>query len=186
MEEAIIEIKAQFSTKLPRSIYRYKNKSRNDLTVELDETDVAIIKSLMEDGRKSFRAISRELKISTPTIQARYERLVNIGLIKSIKPEIDVSKLAKNSKRKFSKDIIQNLKDQKKHFHVKLDNLKVKLKCEFCEGPINDKPKVLKFANFERFFCCTSCRNDYKEKYGGRIQSLIEQYEEGKKEKKKI
>jgi DNA-binding Lrp family transcriptional regulator len=153
------------------------------LPVEIDDTDISIIKSLMEDGRKSFRAISRELKISTPTVKARYERLVNIGLIKSVKPEIDVSKLAKKTKAKFSDKVIQNLKDQKKHFHVKLDNLKVKLKCEFCEGPINSKPLVFKFANLERFFCCTSCRNDYKEKYGGRIQSLIEQYEEEKKKK---
>ncbi len=135
----------------------------------------------MDDGRKSFRAISRELKISTPTVKARYERLVNIGLIKSVMPEIDTSKLAKNTKDKFSDKVIQNLKDQKKHFHVKLDNLKINLKCEFCEGPINNKPLVLKFANIERFFCCTSCRNDYKEKYGGRIQSLIEKYKEEKK-----
>ena len=146
-----------------------------------DDTDIAILKSLMKDARKSFRAISRELKISTPTVQARYERLVNIGLIKSVKPEIDVTKLDKKHKSKFSEETIQNLKSQKKHFHVKLDNLKVKMRCEFCQGPINDKPRVLKFAGFERFFCCTSCRTDYKEKYRGRIEALIEEYKEKKK-----
>jgi len=151
------------------------------LAIQLDDTDLAIIKSLMENGRKSFRAISRELKISTPTVQARYERLVNIGLIKSVKPEIDVSKLDRRHKTRFSDELIQDLKKQKKHFHVKLDNLKVKLKCEFCLGLINDKPKVLKFANLERFFCCTSCRTDYKEKYRGRIDSLTEQYKEKNK-----
>jgi len=151
------------------------------LPVPLDDTDIAIIKSLMQDGRKSFRAISRELKISTPTVKARYERLVNIGLIKSVRPEIDISKLAKKTKDKFSKDIIQNLKEQKRHFHVKLDNRKGKRKWELCEGPINGKPTVLKFANLERFFCCKSCRIDYKEKYSGRIQSLIEQHKEKKK-----
>lgn len=151
------------------------------MPVNLDDTDIAILKSLMKDGRKSFRAISRELKISTPTVQARYERLVNIGLIKSVKPEIDVSKLDKKHKSKFSEETIQNLKSQKKHFHVKLDNLKVKMRCEFCQGPINDKPRVLKFAGFERFFCCTSCRTDYKEKYRGRIEALIEEYKEKKK-----
>lgn len=130
--------------------------------MDLDDKDIAILKSLMQDGRKSFRAISRELKISTPTVKARYERLVNLGLIKSVKPEIDVSRLSRINKSKLPQDLIQNLKEQKKHFHVKLDNLKVKLRCEFCNGPINNKPKVLKFANLERFFCCTSCRNDYK------------------------
>ncbi|PIN84353.1 MAG: AsnC family transcriptional regulator, partial [Nitrosopumilales archaeon CG11_big_fil_rev_8_21_14_0_20_33_24] len=38
--------------------------------------------------------------------------------------------------------------------------------------PISDKPHVLKIANFERFFCCTSCRSLYKEKYKGRIETL--------------
>lgn len=152
--------------------------------MELDDKDIAILESLMQDGRKSFRSISRELKISTPTVKARYERLINLGLIKSVKPEIDVSKLSRENKDKIPEGILQNLKEQKKHFHVKLDNLTVKLKCEFCNGAIHDKPKVLKFANLERFFCCTSCRADYKEKYGGRIESLIEQHKEKRKKEK--
>jgi Lrp/AsnC family leucine-responsive transcriptional regulator len=71
------------------------------LPVDLDHTDVAILKSLMENGRKSFRAISREIKVSTPTVKARFERLANIGLIKSVKPEIDLSKIDNNKKRQF-------------------------------------------------------------------------------------
>jgi Lrp/AsnC family leucine-responsive transcriptional regulator len=50
--------------------------------------------------------------------------------------------------------------------------MKVKLKCDFCGGPVHGKPKVLKFASFERFFCCTQCRASYKEKHGGRIEAL--------------
>lgn len=141
--------------------------------VQLDDTDVAILKSLMEDGRKSFRAISRELSVSTPTVKARYERLVNIGLIKSVRPEIDITKI--DSSRK------AELAAQKHHFHVSVEGLKVKMVCEFCGGPINGKPKVLKFANFERFFCCTTCRSNYREKHGGRIQSLVKQHRESKK-----
>jgi Lrp/AsnC family leucine-responsive transcriptional regulator len=143
------------------------------LPVQLDDTDVAILKSLMADGRKSFRAISREIKKSTPTVKARYERLVNIGLIKSVSPEIDLTKIDK--KGEFG-DALPELKKQKKHFHLHVDNLKVKLKCDFCRGPVHGKPKVLKFANFERFFCCTQCRASYKEKHGGRIEMLKEQY----------
>ncbi|WP_048118860.1 winged helix-turn-helix transcriptional regulator [Nitrosopumilus adriaticus] len=138
----------------------------------------------MQDGRKSFRAISRELKISTPTIKARYDRLVNMGLIKSVRPEIDISKISVSAKKKLPNELVDYLKIQKKSLHINLDNLKVKLECEFCEGPIHEKPKVLKFADIERFFCCSSCKNDYREKYGGRIQSLIEEYEENKKMKK--
>jgi len=149
------------------------------LPVDLDNIDIAILKSLMEDGRKSFRAISREIKVSTPTVKSRYERLVNIGLIKSVKPEIDLSKVDSHKKSHFLSDKnIKQLSKQNKHFHVKIDNLKVKMQCEYCGGPINGKPKVLEFANFQRFFCCISCKNLYREKYAGRIQSIIEQYKE--------
>ena len=144
------------------------------LPVQLDVIDVAIVKSLMEDGRKSFRAISSEIKVSTPTVKARYERLVNMGLIKSVKPEIDLSKVDKGSKDALQP--LESLNKQKKHFHVYIEGLKVKLKCEFCRGPIHGKPKVLKFAGFERFFCCTQCRASYKDKHSGRIEMLKEQY----------
>jgi DNA-binding Lrp family transcriptional regulator len=157
------------------------------LPVDLDDTDVAILKSLMEDGRKSFRAISREIKVSTPTVKARYERLVNMGLIKSVKPEIDLSKVDTRKKRHFFGDeTIRHLEEQKKHFHVKVDNMRVKMQCEYCGGPINDRPKVLEFANFQRFFCCIGCKNHYRGKHAGRIQSIVEQYKEMQKEAKKL
>jgi DNA-binding Lrp family transcriptional regulator len=157
------------------------------LPVDLDDTDVAILKSLMEDGRKSFRAISREIKVSTPTVKSRYERLVNIGLIKSVKPEIDLSKVDRQKKNQFfGEETIKHLEEQKKHFHVKVENMKVKMQCEYCGGPIHAKPKVLEFANFQRFFCCIGCKNQYKEKHEGRIQSIVEQYKEMQKEAKKL
>lgn len=157
------------------------------MPVELDNIDEAILKSLMEDGRKSFRAISREIKVSTPTVKARYERLVNIGLIKAVKPEIDLSKVDRRKSELFSDDnTVRQIRDQKKHFHVKLENLQVKMQCEYCGGPIHGKPKVLEFANFQRFFCCMGCKNHYKEKHAGRIESIIEQYKEMEKEAKKL
>lgn len=55
----------------------------------LTDADVAILKTLLKDGRKSFRQISRELGISTPAVKARYDRLVNIGFIKSVSPILD-------------------------------------------------------------------------------------------------
>jgi DNA-binding Lrp family transcriptional regulator len=157
------------------------------LPVDLDDTDIAILKSLMEDGRKSFRAISREIKVSTPTVKSRYERLVNIGLIKSVKPEIDLSKVYSRKKNQFFREeTIKQLEEQKKHFHVKVENMKVKMQCEYCGGPIHAKPKVLEFANFQRFFCCAGCKNHYKEKHEGRIRSIVEQYKEMQKEAKKL
>lgn len=145
------------------------------MPVRLDDTDVAILKSLMEDGRKSFRAVSREIKVSTPTVKARYERLVSIGLIKAVRPELDLSKVDRSANRDLDARI-ESLRTQKKHFHVYVEGLKVKLKCDFCGGPVHDKPKVLKFANIQRFFCCTECRASYKEKHGSRIEMLKEQH----------
>ena len=139
----------------------------------LDETDIAIINSLMEDGRKSFRQISRELKISTPTVKFRYQRLTNIGLIKKVVPIIDATKLEKKQESKLC------------HCHVEQDvstitlskNMTVDLICDYCDGPIGAKPATLKFADIERFFCCNSCKSLYKEKYKGRIESIMEKFQ---------
>jgi DNA-binding Lrp family transcriptional regulator len=105
------------------------------LQVDLDNTDIAILKSLMEDGRKSFRAISREIKVGTPPpVKSRYERLVNIGLTRSVKPEIDLSKVTRGKKKSQffgggggGGETIKQLEEQKKHFHVEVvENMKVK------------------------------------------------------------
>jgi DNA-binding Lrp family transcriptional regulator len=136
---------------------------------ELDDVDIGIVTSLQEDGRKSFRQISRELNISTPTILARYQRLLNIGLIKSISPVIDSTNVVAEQKKQ-----IQTCDcDESPNVDLK-SGMSVKLKCDLCDGSIGDKTHVLKFANFERFFCCNTCKTQYKEKNKGRIQSLIE------------
>lgn len=133
---------------------------------QLDDIDVAIIQSLIQDGRKSFRQISREIKVSTPTVQARYERLVNVGLIKSVSPVIDMGMLDTKAEKQLG-----TIKT--KNNPVKITkNMILKMTCDLCQGPIPDKPHPLKIANFERFFCCTTCRTAYKEKYKGRIESL--------------
>jgi DNA-binding Lrp family transcriptional regulator len=66
------------------------------MPVQLDGYDVLILKSLLKDGRKSFRQVSRETGISTPTVKARFERLVNIGFIKAVIPIIDFEKVQQN------------------------------------------------------------------------------------------
>lgn len=140
---------------------------------DLDEVDIAILNSLMEDGRKSFRQIGREIKVTTPTVQARYRRLVNLGFIKSISPVLDLSKLDKKNKKQLKKS------EQKTSSKLNLDtNYDIKVTCDYCDGPVMGKPTVLKFAKFERFFCCNSCKTLYKEKYGGRIRSISNTIEE--------
>src|SRR5687768_18416697 len=63
------------------------------MPLHLDINDIALIKSLLKDGRKSFRQISRETGITTPTVKARFERLINIGFIKGVLPVFDFNKV---------------------------------------------------------------------------------------------
>jgi Lrp/AsnC family leucine-responsive transcriptional regulator len=138
----------------------------------LDDIDIAILESLSKDGRKSFRQVSREIKVSTPTVKARYERLVNVGLIKAVLPVIDFDKLEyKTGKR------LDHIRENaiKNHDTKITKNMLINLMCDYCKGPVEGKPASLKFGKIERFFCCTSCRGLYKEKYKGRIKSLARQ-----------
>ncbi|MGI0047263.1 MAG: AsnC family transcriptional regulator [Nitrosotalea sp.] len=139
------------------------------MPIKLDEIDIALLESLIKDGRKSFNQIAREIKTSAPTVKARYDRLVNVGLIKAVSVDLDLGKLeAKTGKR------LDPLKGRTLKSHsIKLDKgMTIKLSCDYCEGPVDGKPRVLKFGNFERFFCCTSCKSLYEEKYKTRIDSL--------------
>ena len=162
------------------------------MPLRLDDYDVSILKSLLKDGRKSFREISRETGITTPTVKARFNRLVNVGFIKSVSPILDFDIVEGNIVRPdLQKDnngntiVIENehktnkekqYNNQQKHpqdikYRIK-KGIKIKLDCEFCKGPITGNPYVFRFANYERFFCCTSCMSGYKQKYAGRIESI--------------
>ena len=170
------------------------------MPLHLDNKDIEIIKSLLKDGRKSFRQISRETGITTPTVKARFERLINIGFIKGVFPVFDFGKVNNTQE-----DIIQiqninkdnNSRKEKENFdkngHKKIfkevykieekitNGLAINLVCDYCHGPVLGKPRVLKFADLERFFCCNSCKTGYSEKYKGRIESIKRRYE-GKSE----
>ena len=63
------------------------------MDAKLDNTDIAIVKALIQDGRKSFRQIAREIKASTPTVEARFSRLKGLGIIKNIQPIFDIEKI---------------------------------------------------------------------------------------------
>ena len=139
------------------------------MTLKLDEIDLAMLESLVRDGRKSFRQISREIKVSAPTVKLHYERLINIGLIKGVSLNIDFGKLETKASTKLDQIRHQALKGHK----IKFDKgLLVKIACDYCNGPVHGKPSIMKVGNQERFFCCTSCKTLYSEKYRGRIESL--------------
>jgi DNA-binding Lrp family transcriptional regulator len=171
----------------------------NCMPLSLDEIDISILKSILEDGRKSFRQISRETGITTPTVKARYERLVNVGFIKGVLPVFDFEKVESNGEKNLIQlDDLKERTKKRKNVHKGGHNsnlkkeideiekritsgLAINIICDFCEGPVFGKPKVLKFANIERFFCCISCKSGYSQKYQGRIESIKRKYE-GKSE----
>ena len=191
------------------------------MPLKLDDYDVSILNSLLKDGRKSFREISRETNITTPTVKARFNRLVNVGFIKSVSPILNFDIVEKQSagksefeiKKKNNNDynhagkVIkkeeeyedearkkekrngqsqyqnqqqrrqqqQQLQDPK--FKIK-KGMKIKLDCEFCKGPISGNLHIFRFANYERFFCCTGCMSGYKTKYAGRIESIKRKFKQ--------
>jgi predicted DNA-binding transcriptional regulator len=168
------------------------------MPLQLDDYDVSILRSLLKDGRKSFREISRETGITTPTVKARFTRLVNVGFIISVSPIFDsglvenenilkpelkkqeggvkdsksIEKLRKGDSN--SKSLYQQ---ESSKFKIKR-GLKIKLNCEFCKGPVSANPHVYRFADYERFFCCTVCMSGYKKKYAGRIESIKRRFKE--------
>ena len=146
------------------------------MPIKLDETDQAIIRVLKKDGRKSFRQIARETGISTPTVKTRFNRLINIGFLKSVSPVFDLSKIESNIK---TNKITKSYSHDNDYKNSKIGkNTKIKLVCDFCEGPISGEAHIFRFVEHERFFCCIQCRAAYKEKYRGRIESLTKRYEQ--------
>jgi Lrp/AsnC family leucine-responsive transcriptional regulator len=163
------------------------------MPLQLDGYDVSILKSLLIDGRKSFREISRETGITTPTVKARFTRLVNIGFIKSVSPILNFDiienenilnpELKREHKSNDNLRLLENENNKNKNNKPRINQqqdikskikkgLKIKLDCDFCKGPIMSQPHIFRFANYERFFCCTGCLSGYKQKYSGRIESI--------------
>lgn len=59
----------------------------------LDELDVAILRRLNTDARKSFRDIARELRVSISTVSNRVKRLEHEGIVLGYIPVLDEKKL---------------------------------------------------------------------------------------------
>ena len=138
------------------------------MPLQLDDYDISILRSLLKDGRKSFREISRETGITTPTVKARFTRLVNVGFIKSVSPIFDYSVVENENILKPEFDKQQNgsiersqVKENQgqrdsnnKSLYLQENNklikkgLRIKLNCEFCKGHIWSNPHVYRFANY--------------------------------------
>ena len=59
----------------------------------MDEVDLKILRLLLEDARKSYREIAKELGLSVATVHNRVKKMQAEGVIKGFAPIIDHSKL---------------------------------------------------------------------------------------------
>lgn len=146
------------------------------MPIELTDTDVAVLNALLKDGRKSFRQISRETEISTPTVKIRFNRLVSAGVIKSIIPIVDFDIVSYKVKEighrnnhvyRFNINAVnaarQSIIDRTKYLGLRrAKKVTINLNCNYCNTPLLGKMYTFKFANLERFFCCKECRLAYK------------------------
>ena len=57
---------------------------------KFDKVDSAILKVLMEDGRRSHRQIAKITGVSSPTVETRIRRMYETGLITKIIPRVSL------------------------------------------------------------------------------------------------
>jgi DNA-binding Lrp family transcriptional regulator len=155
------------------------------LAITLSDTDIAVLKSLLDDGRKSFRQISKEIDVTTPTVKARFNRLVDMGVIRSVSPILDLDRLRISKEKNINDFKIDNLIKYQEYVTQQLlqtikdigssttkGEISLKVKCDHCKTPIVNRMYTLKFGEHERFFCCDACKDVYKKKYGSRINAI--------------
>ena len=61
--------------------------------MELDRTDIAILRALQADARLSYRDLARRVGVSVPTISARVANLEDIGILAGYHADVDVERL---------------------------------------------------------------------------------------------
>lgn len=61
--------------------------------MNLDNTDINILKVLQENGRLSFRQIAEKVKVSVPTVSTKVGNMENVGIITGYTAIIDSEKM---------------------------------------------------------------------------------------------
>jgi len=67
--------------------------AKKNETLELDDLDLDILRSLNDNARKSFRDIAKELHISLTTVSNRVKAMERAGVIQGYIPVLDATKL---------------------------------------------------------------------------------------------
>jgi DNA-binding Lrp family transcriptional regulator len=71
--------------------------NERSVQMNLDRIDTLVINSLMQDGRKSFRQIAKEIGVSTPTVESHFTKMMGLGIIKNIVPILDIERIEKQT-----------------------------------------------------------------------------------------
>lgn len=61
--------------------------------MELDETEIKILRELQKDASISNRRLAKKVDVSTPTISSKIEKLEDMGIIQGYKLHLDYDKL---------------------------------------------------------------------------------------------
>ncbi len=61
--------------------------------MELDETEIKILKELQKDASQSHRKLAEKVDVSTPTVSSKIEKLEDMGIIQGYKLHLDYDKL---------------------------------------------------------------------------------------------
>jgi DNA-binding Lrp family transcriptional regulator/YHS domain-containing protein len=64
------------------------------LSIRVDGLDAQIVELLQEDGRMLYKDIADKVGVSLPTVKARINRLMSLGLIKKFTVVVDSDKIA--------------------------------------------------------------------------------------------
>ncbi len=70
-----------------------KNSKHDIVTVDLDDVDIKLLKTLQKNSRCSFQNVARECNVSGGTIHVRADKLVEEGVIRNYGVQIDYEKL---------------------------------------------------------------------------------------------
>jgi Lrp/AsnC family leucine-responsive transcriptional regulator len=62
---------------------------------ELDDTDLEVLRLLVEDARRPYSEIADRVNVSPPTVSDRVERLAELGVIERFTIDIDRSKISR-------------------------------------------------------------------------------------------
>jgi DNA-binding Lrp family transcriptional regulator len=61
--------------------------------MDIDETDITILKEIQQDSRTSYRDVAKRLGLSVGTVHNRVKKMTNLGVIKNFAAILDPEKL---------------------------------------------------------------------------------------------